>query len=120
MKTTLHRLETIKDLIQETVDKGVTSVEQVHRAIADLPFAALEQSGLAQQQAEKPRALVGESIGAVYEAIRRANQEVGQLVSGLFESLEDHADAQATLKRKEMRPAQAADLAPRASSRKRR
>lgn len=101
MKTTLNRLEALKDLIQEAVDKGVTSVEQVHRAIADLPFTALEQSGVKPAKAEQTRALVGESIGAVYGAIRRVNQETGELISKLFESLEDHADVQHTLRRKE-------------------
>ncbi|MGH8530982.1 MAG: hypothetical protein ACRETN_14245 [Nevskiales bacterium] len=100
MRTTLSRLEAIKDLVQEAIDKGATSVEQIHRAIADLPFAALERGGLLREP--KPREVVGQSIGVVYDAIRRVNSEVGGLVTGLFESLDDHADAQTTLSRKQL------------------
>ncbi len=125
MRTTLSRLEAIKDLVQEAIDKGAASVEQIHRAIADLPFAALERAGLLQEPAQKPRAVVGQSIGVVYAAIRRVNGEVGGLVTGLFESLDDHADAQTTLSRKDLSEAldmtfekQAAALKPAASKRK--
>ena len=94
MKNTIARIEAVKDLIQEAVDKGATSVEQIHRTIADLPLAALEQRGLLGEEGKSARTLVDSSIGAVYETIRAINREVGELASGLFESLENHADAQ--------------------------
>ena len=94
MKNTIARIEAVKDLIQEAVDKGATSVEQIHKTIAELPLAALEQRGLLGDEATKARGVVGASIGTVYEAIRTVNREVGELASGLFEALENHADAQ--------------------------
>ena len=95
MKNTMARIEAVKDLIQEAVDKGATSVEQIHRTIADLPLSALEQRGLLGEEGKSARKLVDTSIGAVYETIRNVNREVGELASGLFEALENHADAQA-------------------------
>jgi hypothetical protein len=94
VKTTIARIEAVKDLIQEAVDKGATSVEQIHRTIADLPLSTLEQRGLLGDQGKSARTLVDASIGAVYETIRAVNREVAELASGLFEALENHADAQ--------------------------
>ena len=51
----LQRVELLKDFIQEAVDKGATSVEQVHQYIADLPFEALEKTGLLQDDKLQPR-----------------------------------------------------------------
>ena len=98
MKNTIARIEAVKDLIQEAVDKGATSVEQIHRTIADLPLSALEQRGLLGEEGKSARTLVDSSIGAVYESIRAINREVGELASGLFEALENHAEAAAHLR----------------------
>lgn len=97
MKHTIARIEAVKDLIQEAVDKGATSVEQIHRTIAALPLSALEQRGLLGEEGKEARTLVDTSIGALYETIRAVNREVGELASGLFEALENHADAQTHL-----------------------
>src|SRR6185295_5691483 len=93
----MARIEAVKDLIQEAVDKGATSVEQIHRAIADLPLSALEQRGLLGDEGKSARKLIDSSIGAVYDTIRLINREVGELASGVFEAIENHADAQANL-----------------------
>ena len=95
MKNTIAQIEAVKDLIQEAIDKGATSVEQIHRTIADLPLSALEQRGLLGEKGKSARTLVDSSIGAVYETIRAVNREAGELASGLFEALENHAEAQA-------------------------
>jgi len=86
---TLQRLELLKDFIQEAVDRGATSVEQIHQHIAALPFEALEKSGLLEDDKLKLREKQRRSIGMVYDAIRRINREVGQLISDQFENVED-------------------------------
>jgi hypothetical protein len=98
-KTSLTRLEAVKDLVQEAIDKGASSVQQIHQTIADLPLAALERSGLLGEAGSKARAAHERTLNDVYDAIRRVNSEVGALVTGLFETLEDHSDAQANLGR---------------------
>ena len=97
MKKTIARIEAVKDLIQEAVDKGATSGEQIHRTIAGLPLEVLEKRGLLGDEAKSARKLVDTSIGAVYEAIRTVNREVGELASGLFEAIENHEEAQANI-----------------------
>ena len=85
----VQRIELLKDFIQEAVDRGATSVEQIHQYIADLPFEALEKSGLLENDKLKLRDRQRRSIGMVYEAIRRINREIGQLISDQFENLEE-------------------------------
>ncbi len=97
----LTRIEALKDLIQEAVDKGATTVEQIHQTIAAMPLEALEKRGLLDEQAAKVREAQATTIGSVYDAIRRVNKEVGDLASGIIESLEDHADAQKNIGRKD-------------------
>jgi hypothetical protein len=85
----LQRLELLKDLIQEAVDRGATSVEQIHQSIADLPFEVLERLGLLDPDEQELRETKTRTIGVVYEAIRRINREVGELISDQFENLEN-------------------------------
>jgi hypothetical protein len=99
VKNTIARIEAVKDLIQEAVDKGATSVEQIHKTIAELPLTALEKRGLLGDEGAKALGVVDASIGTVYEAIRTVNREIGELASGLFEALENHADAQEKIPR---------------------
>jgi hypothetical protein len=99
----LQRIELLKDFIQEAVDKGATSVEQVHQYIANLPFEALEKAGLLRNDRLGLRQKQRQTIGMVYDAIRRINREIGQLVSDQFETLEDSAQAARNL-RKPSRP----------------
>lgn len=90
----LTRIEAIKDLIQEAVNKGASTVEQIHQTIAAMPLDALEKRGLLDDKAASLRETHAATIGAVYDAIRRINQEVGDLASGLIESVEDQIAAQ--------------------------
>lgn len=88
----LQRLELLKDFVQEAVDRGATSVEAIHQYIADLPFEALEATGLLDRDKSALRAKHQRTIGAVYGAIRRINREIGQLLSDQFENVDEAAD----------------------------
>ena len=85
----LQRLELTKDLIQQAIDRGATSVEQIHQYIADLPFEVLEKSGLIGDDPMRLRQRQRRTIGLVYDAIRRINADVGSFLSGQIENLED-------------------------------
>jgi hypothetical protein len=87
--TTLERLELLKDMVQQAIDRGATSVENIHQYIADLPFEALEKAGLLDDDRLGVRNTQRRTIGTVYDAIRRINREIGDLISDQFENLED-------------------------------
>jgi len=89
----LQRIELLKDFIQEAVDRGATSVQAVHEYIADLPFEALQQTGLLKEEATGLQQKHRQTNGVVYDAIRRINREIGQLISDQFENLEETRDA---------------------------
>lgn len=97
MSKILTRLEALKDLVQSAIDQGATSVEQIHKTIADLPFSVLEKNGLLNVEPEQRDELWNKSFGQVYDAIRRVNQEVGELATSAFEGLEDQLIIQKNL-----------------------
>lgn len=101
---TLQRAELVKDLIQQAVDRGATSVEQIHQYIADLPFEALARSGVLDAGKLKLREKKTRTIGMVYDAIRSINKQVGELISDQFENLEDGAHVARVLDRKSAAP----------------
>lgn len=98
--TRLERLQLLKDALQQAVERGTTSIEQIHQTIADLPFEALERSGLLTEDKWGLREKKTRSIGLVYDAIRRINHEVGELVSDQIENLEDAQGIAETLREK--------------------
>jgi len=96
----LTRIEALKDLVQEAVDKGATTVEQIHQAIAAMPLDALEKRGLLDDKASAVKEAHAATIGTVYDAIRKVNQEIGDLASGFIETLEDQIEAQKNIGKK--------------------
>lgn len=97
----LERLQLLKDMIQEAIDRGATSVEQVHQFIAELPFDALEKTGVLSDEKLKLKTKQRQTIGMVYDAIRRVNREIGQLISDQFENLEEGKGVARLLNEKE-------------------
>lgn len=85
----IGKAELVKDMIQQAIDRGATSVEQIHQYIADLPFEALERAGVLKDDKLQLRQKQKRTIGMVYDAIRRINKQVGDAISDQFEVLED-------------------------------
>lgn len=78
------RLETLKDLVHDIVESGADSVEAINKAIADLPLEVLEKRGLLNEPGKNPRKAVDSTIGSVYDAIRKVNDEVTVLASEIL------------------------------------
>ena len=71
-------------LVQEAIDRGATTVEEIHKSIADLPLKMLAESKLLREPAREVRRVQDHTIGAIYDLIREVNQQVGDLASGLL------------------------------------
>ena len=74
----------IIDLIQAAIDDGATTVEETHKAIADLPLRILEEVKLLKKPIKEVRKIQDRSIGAVYGLIRDINDQVGQLAADML------------------------------------
>lgn len=79
----------LKDMIQEGIEDGATTAEEIHQRIAALPLETLESLGLFDDQVGKVKDFQSKTIGRIYDAIRTVNSEVGHLISKQFEQLED-------------------------------
>jgi phosphopentomutase len=82
----------LREWIEESVDQGATTVEEIHRSIAELPLTVLERLGLFEATARDVRQVQEVSIGAVYDLIRKVNHEVSRLAGDLLEAPEATAD----------------------------
>ena len=66
----------VADLIHEAVDKGATTVEEIHKSIADLPLKILEEVEFLKKPVKEVRRIQHRSIGAVYDLIREINEQI--------------------------------------------
>ena len=78
----------LKDLVQSTIDKGATSVEEVHNEIANMPLNVLEKITPLEASAKKIKKFHENSVGTVYNVIRKVNDEVGKLAEELINKTE--------------------------------
>jgi hypothetical protein len=82
----------LKDMIQDVIDKGATSVEQIHKAIAAMPLEVLEKIEPLGPTAQTTRKIQENTIGSVYEVIRKVNKEVGALAEDLLKKVNTARD----------------------------
>ncbi|UZE96783.1 hypothetical protein [Alkalimarinus alittae] len=93
MTTLLQRLELAKDVAQTAIDNTVTAVESVHTVIADTSYSILNQGAVDEKRLNSLKEKHDLSASKVYDAIRDVNQNIGQLASDYFATLEDSAHA---------------------------
>ena len=79
-----EKRKALASFIQDAIDKGATTVEEIHKSIADLPLKMLEESELLRGSAKEVRRVQDHTIGAIYDVIRGINREVGTLASELL------------------------------------
>lgn len=83
----------IAHLVQEAIDKGATSVEEIHKSIANLPLKVLEEIKFLKQPVREVRRVQDRSIGAVYDLIREINRRVGKLAADMLRRRQTAAGA---------------------------
>ena len=81
----MAKRKTIADLVQESVEEGATTAEDIHKSIADLPLKVLEEIRLLEKPVREVRRVQEHSIGAIYDLIRQINDQVAELASDLLE-----------------------------------
>ena len=72
------------DLVQKEVDDGAKSVEEIHKAIANLPLDILERLDIFEETVKGVRKVQEARLGAIYDVIRKVNDEVGKLAKEIL------------------------------------
>ena len=77
-------MKEIKDLVQETIDKGATTVEEVHQAIARMPIDVLERIAPGLPLTKTAGDVQKKTIGTMYEMIHVVNKTAGDIADDLL------------------------------------
>jgi hypothetical protein len=85
----MGNLRKLKDLVQELVDKGATTVEEVHKSIAALPLEVLEGIEGIGEKAGEIKEIQQKTIGNVYDIIRDVNNRVADIAEDIISKVED-------------------------------
>lgn len=75
----------LASLVQQAIDDGADTVEEIHKAIATMPLDVLERLDLFKEAVKDVRKVQDTSIGAIYDLIHKVNREVGKLAQELLE-----------------------------------
>ena len=75
-------------LIEEIVDKGANTAEEINRAVLDLPITVLDSLGL-EDTANEVKKVQDSSIGAIYKLIHDVNHKVADLATELLEQRDE-------------------------------
>jgi len=84
-------LRKLADVVRREVDAGADTVEEIHRSIAQMPLDVLAKLDVFEQTVKDVRKVQETSIGAIYDLIRKVNQEVGKLAVELLDGREKRA-----------------------------
>ncbi len=82
----------LRKAVQDLVDKGVTSVEEIHKKIADMPFSALEDIAPVKDTAKSVHDIHDKTIGGIYDTIRLVNKKVGEVAQEILDNVENTKD----------------------------
>ncbi len=78
------KLLSLQKLVEEAIDDGATTVEQVHSSIASMPFDVLERIDALQGAVGAARNIHDDTVGNIYETIRLLNDRSGEIARKLL------------------------------------
>lgn len=79
----MNEIETLANTVHDAIDAVTTSVEGIHRAIADVPLDVLAGLGPFTETFEGVKAVQAQSIGVVYELVRDVNERVRRITTNI-------------------------------------
>jgi hypothetical protein len=82
-------LARVQALVEEAIDHGASTVGEIHQAVAAAPLEILHNIEPLAGMAETAEELTHRTIGAVYDTIRRVNEQVGVLAEQLLREKDD-------------------------------
>jgi hypothetical protein len=83
-RNTRAQVRRLAHLVEQAVDDGADSVEEVHRSIANTPLDVLERLDVFKETVKDVRRIQDTSIGAIYDLIHKVNREAAKLANELL------------------------------------
>ncbi|MGH8516010.1 MAG: hypothetical protein ACREUE_00985 [Panacagrimonas sp.] len=77
-------LLSVQEIVEKAIEDGATTVEQVHRSIASMPFDILENVDALQKPVGKAREIHDQTVGNIYETILLLNERAGEIARTLL------------------------------------
>ena len=90
--------------IEKTVDRGATTAEEIHRAIADLPFEALERLGVLETSGGEIKRIHDDTVSAVYDLVRQVNHKIARFAHDVIEAGDADPEAYDVIEEKDAAP----------------
>jgi uncharacterized protein YaaR (DUF327 family) len=87
-KQTAVEEQTLTRLIEEVIEKGANTAEEINRAVLELPVSVLDSLGM-EDTATEVKKVKESSIGAVYSLIHNINHKIADLATELLEQQQD-------------------------------
>jgi gas vesicle protein len=84
----------IKNLVHEMVDKGVTTVEEIHKSIAQASRQGMEEVAPKEVKplVEPAKEIHDTATGAVYDMIRMVNRKVSEISDEMLDKVGDASE----------------------------
>jgi len=74
----------LQKTVQDAIDKGATSVEQVHKQIASMPLDYLARIAALEGPANQVKEFQNNTIGSIYQVIHNVNNKAGEIAKELL------------------------------------
>lgn len=78
----------IASLIENAIDRGTDTAEQIHRSVSDFSTSVLEGVGFGDKSSQELRQIQESSIGAIYNLVRDINHSVSDLARDIVEKID--------------------------------
>jgi len=82
VKADLRRLT---DVVRREIEAGASSVEEIHKSIARMPLDVLAKLDVFEKTVKDVRKIQEASIGAIYDLIRKVNDEAARLAKEMLD-----------------------------------
>ena len=76
----------IQKVVKDAIDKGATSVEQVHRSVAKMPLKYLSKIDGIKSAVKDAGDIQDKTIGHVYDLIQTVNDNVSSIASDILKT----------------------------------
>jgi hypothetical protein len=81
----MTRVEAIRAMVQDAINSGASTVEEVHKKIVAMPLAALKNVEGLGEVGQSIEDLTNTTSGTIYDTIRQLNAQVGQVAKQMLE-----------------------------------